>query len=581
MFSITAKFKEHSIKFRILVIVLPVVILSYIILLSSFYMIYVKESRNNILLEHEKNTLSIAKNTASYFSSLNSNIDLLLYGTEIQSLIHSYADKKLSPEEVQSQCNTLFSTYLLGAQSKIQRVYIVLTDNGIISNQTIYNSTLEQQEQKLEQLSEYLKQPKGTLCYYYSPKEPYTITAAKNIFDIQKPEKKIGILLTEINIRFMVDMITEHQDSEYSYYSLFQNSDLVYTTSPYAPSVTASMNMNYHSHRGNNNFYAIRYSVNDFLQIGGLLNTTGAFHSINRVWRQLLVISIFFLLILVFAVIQISRTISQEFQVFITKLKQTSVADETALIHTVSSNEFSELTKEYNHMLLRLQESGKKITEQQILLKNAELKTLQAQINPHFLYNTLDCISSLASLEKTAQITDIVPKLADIMRMSIKGPDLLPISEDLNYVREYLDIQKMRFQDRLLFLIECNDSMEDLYIPKLIIQPVVENAIIHGISESVENGFLSIQLFTFKDDVLIKVYNTGPLFSHQVIEKIHSVSQTSFSDQKNIGLINIQMRLRSQFGNSYGLLLENMEDRTSVCVTIRIPQIHQREDLTK
>lgn len=76
-----------------------------------------------------------------------------------------------------------------------------------------------------------------------------------------------------------------------------------------------------------------------------------------------------FLLILVFAVIQISRTISQEFQVFITKLKQTSVADETALIHTVSSNEFSELTKEYNHMLLRLQESGKKITEQQILLK--------------------------------------------------------------------------------------------------------------------------------------------------------------------------------------------------------------------
>lgn len=167
------------------------------------------------------------------------------------------------------------------------------------------------------------------------------------------------------------------------------------------------------------------------------------------------------------------------------------------------------------------------------------------------------------------------------MRMSIKGPDLLPISEDLNYVREYLVIQKMRFQDRLLFLIECNDPMEDLYIPKLIIQPVVENAIIHGISESVENGFLSIQLFTFKDDVLIKVYNTGPLFSHQVIEKIHSVSQTSFSDQKSIGLINIQMRLRSQFGNSYGLLLENMEDRTSVCVTIRIPQIHQREDLTK
>ena len=206
---------------------------------------------------------------------------------------------------------------------------------------------------------------------------------------------------------------------------------------------------------------------------------------------------------------------------------------------------------------------------------------LKSQVNPHFLYNTLDCISSLASLGKTTEITSIVPKLANIMRMSIKGPDLLLISEDLNYVREYLDIQKMRFQDRLLFLIECSDSMENLYIPKLIIQPVVENAIIHGISESTENGLLSIQLFAVEKDILIKIYNTGPLFSDEVMKKIHGISRTSFSDQKSIGLMNIQMRLKSQFGNAYGLLLENMEDQTSVCVTIRIPQIHSREDMTK
>lgn len=581
MFHIIQKLKEQSIKVRILIIVLPVVIFSYIILLSSFYMIYVKESRSNIILQHEKNTLSAEKNAANYFSALNSNIDLLLYGTEIQSLIHSYTARELSPEEVQSQCNTLFSTYLLSAQSGIQSVYIVLTDNGIISNQTIYHSTLQQQKQKMEQLSEYLEQPTGTLCYYYSSEEPYTITAAKNIFDIDKPEKKIGILLTEINVRFMEDMISGNSASEYSYFSLFQDDQLIYTTSPYSKKETTSMNMKYHSHMDKNDFYAVRYSINDFLQVGGLLNTTDAFRSINCVWRQLLSISIFFLLILIFAVIQISRTISQEFQTFISKLRQTSVADETALIHTAASNEFAELTDEYNHMLLRLQESNRKLTDQQILLKNAEIKTLQAQINPHFLYNTLDCISSLASLGKTTEITDIVPKLANIMRMSIKGPDLLLISEDLNYVREYLDIQKMRFQERLLFLIECSDPMENLYIPKLIIQPVVENAIIHGICESTENGLLSIQLSIAENDVLIKIYNTGPLFSSEVMEKIHSISQTSFSDRKSIGLMNIQMRLKSQFGNAYGLLLENMEDQASVCVTIRIPQIHNREDMTK
>ena len=578
MFSITAKFKEHSIKFRILVIVLPVVILSYIILLSSFYMIYVKESRNNILLEHEENTLSIAKNTASYFSSLNSNIDLLLYGTEIQSLIHSYADKKLSPEEVQSQCNTLFSTYLLGAQSKIQRVYIVLTDNGIISNQTIYNSTLEQQEQKLEQLSEYLKQPKGTLCYYYSPKEPYTITAAKNIFDIQKPEKKIGILLTEINIRFMEDMITEHQDSEYSYYSLFQNSDLVYTTSPYAPSVTASMNMNYHSHRGNSNFYAIRYSVNDFLQIGGLLNTTGAFHSINRVWRQLLVISIFFLLILVFAVIQISRTISQEFQVFITKLKQTSVADETALIHTVSSNEFSELTKEYNHMLLRLQESGKKITEQQILLKNAELKTLQAQINPHFLYNTLDIIVWMIENEQKSEAVRVVTALARFFRISLsKGKSIIPVRDELEHVRNYLMIQHMRFKNRFTYEIEADEDVMELASVKLILQPLVENAVYHGMEFMDGDGEIRIRVYRDGDDLYMKVSDNGLGMTKEQVEGMFTDKpHVKSGSGSGIGVRNVNERIRLYFGQEYGLSIESELDEGTV-VTIHMRAVPYAE----
>ena len=574
MFSITAKFKEHSIKFRILVIVLPVVILSYIILLSSFYMIYVKESRNNILLEHEENTLSIAKNTASYFSSLNSNIDLLLYGTEIQSLIHSYADKKLSPEEVQSQCNTLFSTYLLGAQSKIQRVYIVLTDNGIISNQTIYNSTLEQQEQKLEQLSEYLKQPKGTLCYYYSPKEPYTITAAKNIFDIQKPEKKIGILLTEINIRFMEDMITEHQDSEYSYYSLFQNSDLVYTTSPYAPSVTASMNMNYHSHRGNSNFYAIRYSVNDFLQIGGLLNTTGAFHSINRVWRQLLVISIFFLLILVFAVIQISRTISQEFQVFITKLKQTSVADETALIHTVSSNEFSELTKEYNHMLLRLQESGKKITEQQILLKNAELKTLQAQINPHFLYNTLDSIIWMAEGRKYEEVVLMTASLARLLRQSISNEDeVVPLAREVEYAKGYLTIQKMRYKDKLEFEIDVEPSILNIPLIKLVLQPIIENAIYHGLKYKESKGLLQVKGFMKDGNAVLQVIDNGVGMDEETLSHIYDKHKVNYHSN-GVGVYNVQKRLKLYYGENYGITYES-EKGVGTTATITIPGIQE------
>lgn len=208
-----------------------------------------------------------------------------------------------------------------------------------------------------------------------------------------------------------------------------------------------------------------------------------------------------------------------------------------------------------------------------MMLKNAELKTLQAQINPHFLYNTLDCISSLAAFGNNKKIIEIIPKLANIMRMSIKGPNFLYISQDIAYIQQYLDIQKLRFDKKLQYLIDVDEQVKNYYIPKLIIQPIVENAIIHGIGEIIQPGYLSIHIAEKENNVEIHVFNTGPACPEDIITSINSANDINPLNQKSVGLLNVQMRIKSLFGKHYGITIQNIPNEEAVHVEIVLPRI--------
>ena len=205
-------------------------------------------------------------------------------------------------------------------------------------------------------------------------------------------------------------------------------------------------------------------------------------------------------------------------------------------------------------------------------MKDAQIESLQTQINPHFLYNTLDCINSLADMGKTTAVKKTVTCPGSIMRMSIKGAQFLKIEEELKYVNQYLYIQKMRFQEHIICLVEIPEQLYEYYIPKLMIQPLLENAIVHGVSELKETGMIAVTGKETEDAIYITVKDNGNGMPETIIRQLEEIRENGILKEKeHIGIFNIQQRLLLLYGKEYGLTVEHVKP-SGTAVTICIPK---------
>ncbi len=273
----------------------------------------------------------------------------------------------------------------------------------------------------------------------------------------------------------------------------------------------------------------------------------------------------------------VSSRIAQEFQFFIRKLDSTSIIDEEAYIQMDTSDEFVTLSKVYNRMLSRIHKLSDNIHQQKLLTKDAQIENLQAQINPHFLYNTLNCISGLIDLGRKQDCQKAIAALADIERMSLKGEPFCTLEKDLSYIRQYTFIQQLRFENKLQFLIDVPAKLQKFIIPKLVLQPLIENAVLHGTSTVNRKGIIGVFAKVKEDVLLLSIKDNGPGFTPEFIRDF--LNHGKDRPQNSYGLYNIDKRLKLYFGDSYGLILSN-NPSAGACVVVRIPCC-TREELTK
>ena len=251
--------------------------------------------------------------------------------------------------------------------------------------------------------------------------------------------------------------------------------------------------------------------------------------------------------------------------------------DLQALVNSENSDEISELGQNFNIMINRIREMlNAKVKEQEILQK-AELKALQAQINPHFLYNTLDTIVWMAEANDTAQVKKIVRALTSFFRIALsKGKDWISIREEIEHVRSYLIIQKMRYRDILNYRIEVDDDLLDGTILKLTLQPLVENAIYHGIKNKRDGGTIVVRAQRVGDNLVrLEVQDDGVGFTPQKLAQIRaSLSEDGLGEitmkEEGFGLENVNKRIKLYFGKEYGLYIQS-KYREGTQVVARIP----------
>ncbi|WP_026526319.1 sensor histidine kinase [Butyrivibrio sp. VCD2006] len=214
------------------------------------------------------------------------------------------------------------------------------------------------------------------------------------------------------------------------------------------------------------------------------------------------------------------------------------------------------------------------VKNEQKQLRKAEFELLQAQINPHFLYNTLDAIVWSAEAGNQKQVVSMVGSLSDFFRSSLnKGKEMVTIREDLQHVRSYLEIQQIRYQDILSYEIDVPESIFDYQIPKITVQPVVENALYHGIKNRRGGGKIIVTGGDLEDHIQITVKDDGMGIPEDRLSEIReNLKRDKPEDNTIYGLYNINERIKLSFGDEYGVGIDSTVGVGTV-VNIRLPKI--------
>jgi sensor histidine kinase YesM len=231
------------------------------------------------------------------------------------------------------------------------------------------------------------------------------------------------------------------------------------------------------------------------------------------------------------------------------------------------------MQEELNAKNLKLMEQVKARAELERALKDTEIKALQSQINPHFLFNVLNTVGRLALIEKAPKTQEIVYALAELLRYILKNIDqMVKLEDEIAHIERYLKIQSVRFGDRIQYVIDIPESIRNITVPAMILQTLVENAINHGLEPKEEPGTIKIIGYELEEDAVIEVVDDGVGMSK---ERLHMVQDEHmdmgvFSESTGIGINNVNKRLIYYYGSEYKLKMKS-KPNGGTKVKVRIP----------
>lgn len=245
-----------------------------------------------------------------------------------------------------------------------------------------------------------------------------------------------------------------------------------------------------------------------------------------------------------------------------------------ARIEVDSQDELGQLSESFNIMASHLEENMQCLIARERELNEAHIKMMQAQLNPHFLYNTLDTMKWLGKANEVPEIATLSAGLAKILRMSISAKAKVSLKQELEFAEAYVQIQKIRFEDKFEYIVDVPEELYDCEVPKLILQPIIENSIIHGFAEK-NYGIVMVQAMYKKDteekEFEILISDDGAGMSQQQLAKLNSKEQIETSEKHSIGFYNVNEIIRLNYGETYGLRAESDEGNgTKIFMTMPV-----------
>ena len=314
----------------------------------------------------------------------------------------------------------------------------------------------------------------------------------------------------------------------------------------------------------------------------GVFSMDEVMSSVNTIVYILFTCVIISLVLVVIVSFKFSRTLTNPIFKLKRLMKQAESGDLTVRFNFQHNDEIGELGQSFNHMIARIDQLIQMVYVEQENKRTAEMKSLQEQIKPHFLYNTLDTISWMARDYDAEDIVRLVDALTNMFRIGLShGKDIITVKEEITHVSNYLYIQKIRYKDKLNYVIHVDESLYAVEVPKLILQPLVENAIYHGVKAKRGGGTITITGVPEGENLVFTVQDDGAGMLQEKVEELNRrMSERSVLDEKkSFGLFYIRERIQLCYGKGYGVHVEStLGEGTRVTITLPLYQKPKKFD---
>lgn len=273
-----------------------------------------------------------------------------------------------------------------------------------------------------------------------------------------------------------------------------------------------------------------------------------------------------------------SRTMSRTMKELLKGIKKFAKGDFSQKIEPKTKDEIGELAMEFNHMSDEMQRLLEDISEEKVKNKTAEIKvlqseydSLQAKINPHFLYNTLESINSMAKIHGETEIADAVQQLGNYLRETVSRENLyVCLSKELDNVISFMKIQEIIHGGRLQYKIDADGILMEAMVPKLILQPLIENAIVHGIEPKPGGGIINIHIFCRREDIVIEIKDNGVGIESSRLNGGMLVQEEHGCGHAHVGILSVHKRIQILYGGNYGIQIES-KPWIETCISVTLP----------
>lgn len=313
--------------------------------------------------------------------------------------------------------------------------------------------------------------------------------------------------------------------------------------------------------------------------VASILPAKDIYHPGNMLSAEMLLIVAVVTIIAYLMAYFLSRSTLDRLSMLTKTMHEVENGNTEVRMEPAGDDEIAQLIGSFNQMMDQMDSLMDDKVEYGRQIKNLELKALQAQINPHFLYNSLDLINCTAISHNIPEISKMVNALSKFYRLSLsKGREIISVRDELKHIKLYLEIQNLRFDNRIHVTWDLDPSADNCQVIKIILQPIVENAVIHGIFEKPsKSGCLSITTRRFEDGICITISDDGVGMDEQTMRKNFTASDGIADTSGGYGVRNTNDRIKLAYGDSYGLTCSSTIGKGTT-VTVHIPAIEPNID---